>query len=1002
MKNFNFKKVLNTKSSSLSLLVLLFLSIAINAQEKQDNSCNMIPGDSSFETGWGIWGKCGTIEKVSDAPDGKHCLKIRRGARTPQRFHLDKSKEYTFSCYLKADKPTSVCLGILRTDWSGNVTRKYIRLARQWKRYELKIPAQDVNDWVWLTIEGCPDLFYLDACQLEKGKLSAYKSAEPVTSSVSLECPVEGNIFYPDEEIKINFNFYNSRKNDEAVNLFYIVKNYYGEIIKKENVPITILPESNYLYPVSLDPLTKKGFYIINFNILRNKEISPEKSASFCVVAKPLPYSPREGSLFGVSYMRYKRVPAGERIGIKWSNVLLLWANLERVKGQYNFTGVEKLVDFMKKHNINLKGWLRRTPDWAGEYKDPTQRALPTLDAVPEYEKFVFETVSHFKDKIHYWNSWGGEFDIRVSRYAAKMGKSEDWVTARLVELMKAGYRGAKRADTACIFGDPVQPSGVECKQNFPYTRKVLALGGAYTDLLGLDCYTWPRYFKKGWKVESPEQGKLTKILKAGQALAGKRKCQIAEYGFALSGKEKMDSPSAKALADYMARSYILAASVPGIEILQWYACWSAIEGESSYDMWRWPNPLPVTAAYSALAQVLTGAVNPRQIPMGNYIRAYSFEKKGENIVCLWVPSDKKINIKLDVNGLKIIDIMGNEVHSPDGGLEISGSPVYLLAKMPIKKLSEVVAHASIDLIPATVELRLVDQSTLKLYLTSQTNKKLSGEIELEQPFRLKKHFTGLRPGVAESLAVLLPGKFDKSGKFAGIVKTNMGEVAFSQDMSLIPCIYMNKKVVIDGNLAEWEGRPYIELNNQDTLVPPDAAAHNLWTGEDDLSGKFYLGWDNSNFYFAAKVRDDCFINKQGKKRIWSGDSIQLAFNPENDAVESEAPGYEDDDKEFSFGFSQKTNKAVIYRHWPIPPADVPEARLTVKRERNHIIYELALPFSEIAPLKPREGKIFGCNFAVLDHDNTGGSYGMSFSPGVLGGKSPAMFKKFIFTKAKE
>lgn len=978
---------------------------------------NLLEGDSSFETGYGVWKESGAVDDT-DASDGQHSVKLtgRLVTRERYRYKLAGGKTYTFSAYLKAQEPgTKIALSAPRTNWSGDENNTVVTVGTEWQRYSLSVaPKPDAAPTVWLAIDhpewlGQPDrTYWADACQLEEGAMTPYQSAEPVSIACQVDCPVPGNIFHPKEKVKLQFQLYNSRNEETASSLRYEVRDYYGQTAKLETLRLPLPPQTTVSQPVALDSPRRKGFYLVDFSLSDGQGGVTRGVVSFCIVAHPLPYSPEEGSLFALSSASAARVPAVARMGVKWTEAHFTWAWLEEERGKLEVEGLDESVDYLAEHGINAIGRLGRTPEWAGEYSDSTRRALPKEEALPAYESFVYEIVSRLKTKVRYWMNWGGEDDLTVKRYAAKMGKSEDWVLQRIAEVMKAGYRGAKRADPECVYGGAGQPSGVDCSANFPYSRKVFALAGDYTDVFHLDPYTWPRYFKQGLKVQSPEELDLPAILREALDIAGPTKrCWISEYGFGLSLNEAMDSPSAKSLADHMARSYLLAASVPRIEMLQWFACWECVEGESSYDMWRWPNPLPVVAAYSALAQVLTGAGDPQEIEMGSSIKAYAFEKKKGSLVALWVPSNKDVPMRLKrTEGLRAVDVMGNEVDLRTDALKLTGSPLYLLSDKPAASTVRMLSESQVDLKPVSVEVQPADLRTLRVHLANEINVPLDGTVAVTVPLQGKEAqavtstFTGLKPGAAEAVEVRLPDELDIVGltdhALSGEVRTNRGTVKVAQLLSLFPCARADRKIVIDGQLTEWAGRASIDLKDASHLAPPDALSHRLWTGEEDLSAEVYLAWDDKALYFAARVRDDVLKNDSGKESIWSGDSVQIAFDPQNDALKMAPEGYGDDDREFSFGYSEQLQGPAIYRSWPVPGGE-PQVELAVKREGDCLLYELALPFTELGSLKPEHGQVFGFNFVVNDRDVGGGvDYWMGLTSGICGGKDPAAFREFV------
>lgn len=1000
--------------------VWVWTGVSLLVAQASQGASNLLEGDSSFESGYGVWKESGTVDDTA-AFDGQRSVKLtgRLVTRERYRYKLAGSKTYTFSAHLKAKEPgTKIVLSAPRSDWSGDESNTVVTVRTEWQRYSLSVtPKPNAAPTVWLAIDhpawlGQPErTYWVDACQFEEGKMTPYQSAEPISVACQVASPVPGNVFYPEEKVKLTFQLYNSRQEEAAASLRYDLRDYYGKTAKSEALPFRLPGQKNLSRQITLDSLHRKGLYVVDYSLSAKTGGVVRGAVSFCIVAPPLPYSPEEGSLFALSSASGGRVPAVARMGVKWTEARFTWPWLEKEQGKLEVDGLAHEVDYLNKHGINAIGRLERTAKWAGEYSEPTERALPKEDAVPAYENFVFQVVSRLKGKVHYWMNWGGEDDLTVKHYAARMGKSEDWVLQRIGEMMKAGYRGAKRADPNCVYGGAGQPSGVDCSTHFPYSRKVFALAGDYTDAFHLDCYTWPRYFKQGWKVQSPEELKLTDILEEALAIAGPNKeCWIAEYGFGLSLNEAMDSPSAKSLADYMVRSYLLAASVPRIEMLQWFACWECVEGESSYDMWRWPNPLPVVAAYSALAQVLTGARNPQEVVLGSSIKAYAFEKKRGSFAAVWVPSNKEVAIRLkQAKGVRFVDVMGNELGRGVTALTLTGSPTYLLSETPVSPLARLLAEARVDLKPVRVEIQPADLKTLRVQLANEINVPLNGTIAVTVPLQgkgareVQGSFNRLRPGVTQAVEVRLPGEMDVARLsdylLSGEVRTDGGTVKVTQPLSLLPCPRTNRKMVIDGDLADWAGRAPLELKDASYLAPPDALSHKLWTGEEDLSVRAYLAWDEQSFYFAARVRDDLLKNDSDKENIWSGDSIQIGFDPQNDAVKMKTAGYEADDREFSFGYSEKLRGPAIYRHWPLPPAE-PQAELAVKRQGDYLFYELALPFKELGALRPEHGRAFGLNFVVLDRDQGQGvDYWLGLTPGICGGKDPAAFRKLVLLR---
>lgn len=994
----------------VSLVLLLSMAQIVRGQK------NLITGDSSFETGYGLWHKGGEIDSTT-AFDGSRSVKVEDALQTWERFHLTHGKPYTFSVYLKADQPgAKVRLQAKRFDWGPDSPQKVVTVGTEWARYSLTVPPEH-DDWqhVWLWVhrlKGSGQFVWVDACQLEQSAgATAYASAEPVSVACQVQSPVEGNLFLPDEKVKLAFNLYNSQAREASVKFFYEVKDYYTETVVSETVPLKTAAKGTLSHQVDLGLLAKKGFYVVRYGLAGEPEGSA-RTATFCVVARPLAYDPKEGSLFGNTWFNDVRTPTIARMGTKWTVGLFYWRHIEGEKGKFDeayLAGKDEKLAHLKQHGINVIGHIHRTPNWAGEYAD--QFALPSPAGVAAYEEFTYKMVNRYKDRINCWMSWGGEDDLHLSRHVARTGKSEDWVMSRFAAIMKAGYRGAKRADSTCVFGGTGRVSGVDCAHHYPFSRKLLQLAGTHTDSYCFDPYTWPRTYGGGRRVQTPEEHGLISVLEEAVAMAGNRKCWIAEYGISLDLKEAMDSLPAKQQADFLARSFILTANVPRVEILQWFSVKANIEAGSDYDMWRWPNPMPMVAAYSAAAQVLTGVKNPRRIPMGT-IRAYCFSKKSGSVAALWVPADREIPIRLgEAEGVRVLDIMGNEMDR-SGSIDLDGSPVYLVGDMSQEALAAIVGQIQIDMPPVIVALQLVDSTCLKAHLANQIHQTLNGTVVVALPLKglglhqVRGGFSRLLPGETKVVDVKLPREIDLAelAKYTAVgkVKTNRGEVDISQDLSLMACGAMDRAITIDGDLADWAGRDGIELKDASYIAPPDAAVHKLWTGEKDLSVRACCGWDSKLkvFYFAADVTDDIHANDSAKDCIYYGDCVQLGFDTKNDALGTKPAKYEDDDVEICLGYSEKLKAAVVHRSWPAT-TDRSKAQVAVRRVDGHTYYELAVPFEELPSLQAVSGKVFGFNFVVLDRDEgTKTNYWLGLTPGICGSKDPRAFNRFILLGA--
>jgi len=821
----------------------------------------------------------------------------------------------------------------------------------------------------------------------------AYGAAKDISSTVY--SPVEGNIFFPDEEISFLVKWNKKILNKDA-KLRYQVSDYHDEILISGEISLKDLPEGEYT--VSCGKIGKKGFFSIKYSVT---EANIDGESSFCIVDKPLPFDKNKGSLFATCYLYPSRTEAAARIGVKWAQAYCLWKNVEKKTGLFDFRQAEQEIDNLIALDINPLGRLTTTPAWAGEI--PKENTLPADSAIDNYGKFVHKTVSYFKNKIKYWLGWGGEMDLARRHIAEETKLPEKVINERIIKIARTGYEEAKKADPDCIYQALTQPSGCDCQQGFPYSISLLGQGGQYTDAFIFDPYSNQRNLENGLPVESPERGNFAGCI-ANALIVGKNKiCWIAEYGYALSLNEKLNSPSAKKQADYLARAYIIAASFPQIKFLQWFSMWPCVESKKfSYDLWRWPAPLPAVAVYSALGQFLTGVRNPREITMPFFIKAYAFEKNNGSIAAVWTPEDEKFNLELrNMEGISIFDTMGNEIENEKKILSISGSPVFISApNMAVDKLCGLFAETNLN--SATyvdIDAKIENDKTVLVYLQNKGCTPVDGTVTvIMRNEGSSANFTKLMPKETRPMKVEFVNFFSVEKKIMAEVRIKDKIYTKSIPVALLTCWKRTDNIAVDGDLSEWKDRKPLTLYDTATLYPPDAESHKLWQGKNDLSSDAYIAWDEKYFYFAIKVNDDIHENKNDLPFMWAADCVQIAFDPMNDALPWNPSGYRKDDCEYTFCLSTRFQKACIFKSLARDSRtpSVTRARLAARKTEKSISYELAIPFDELG-IVPQSGKVCGFSFAILDSD--GGNhvdYWMALSPGIAGGKNPSEFKKII------
>jgi predicted esterase len=166
-----------------------------------------------------------------------------------------------------------------------------------------------------------------------------------------------------------------------------------------------------------------------------------------------------------------------------------------------------------------------------------------------------------------------------------------------------------------------------------------------------------------------------------------------------------------------------------------------------------------------------------------------------------------------------------------------------------------------------------------------------------------------------------------------------------------------DKKIVVDGNLDDWEGikERSVNLSINGEKIQPSS----------DLSVTAMFSYDSKNFYAAVKVLDDLF---EFPNRSWRyGDGFLLTLLDPAQGNES--------DRFCSFGISLEeeetigvvVNKDGIY----FPGTDVRDMKLKIvpDEKKGEIMYEMSIPFKYLVPFKPFIQERWGINLVYADRD---------------------------------
>jgi hypothetical protein len=176
---------------------------------------------------------------------------------------------------------------------------------------------------------------------------------------------------------------------------------------------------------------------------------------------------------------------------------------------------------------------------------------------------------------------------------------------------------------------------------------------------------------------------------------------------------------------------------------------------------------------------------------------------------------------------------------------------------------------------------------------------------------------------------------------------------------------YMAVKPKIDG---DWNDLP-------DKEYPAEIVVYggSNWKDRNDLTASFKIGWDNTNLYIGAKIRDDKYVQNAKGSELFKGDSIEILL----DALISDDFYYNQlSPDDFQLGISPgRPNVDGAKEAYLWLPASITGSRgqVVIAATRNEsegiTRIEAAIPWSIFA-VTPKAGNHYGFAFSVSDNDD--------------------------------
>jgi hypothetical protein len=829
-------------------------------------------------------------------------------------------------------------------------------------------------------------------------------------------CDTRANLFAPGEKPLIHAQILNAGRTPATAELQFDLLDADGQRVSQVQRTLELPPRQRAMQQATL-PALPTGYSSARVRLLHKGLPVGNRSVGLCALPPP---SPAGKPFMGASGFGMGRSNAdvGGRLGVRAAEIMFTWALIEPEPGVFRFEGADKALDAFEKQGMETTGMILlstdRIPKWARVAK-PDPRGATLARSPKEFARFLEALGERFGSRIHRW-SYACEINLLAHRLARG--------TEEYVELVDAGTKALRKTVPNAIIGG-VGVSGGDGRQSprFPVASKLWQRLGDDLDGMFFDAYASPRYYGAGLRVVEPEESDLVGVLQSALALVRTKgqdkRISIEEKGWAIDRRLPVDDPAAMAMAACLARSYLLARSVDEVEHYMWFQLdtgWG--EGGYSYSLFAREfdrlNPRPSVAAYATVARFLAGAENPQRIALHRDLYALVLQVGTGSRAALWTPLASPVRLRVELpKATRATTFLGASYRLPDAteGLPLSRHPIYLdLPGTSANALAAQLASGRFALPCAQLTGALVSTRQLEVRVRNLLSAPLVGDLRVEPPagWQLAQptHAVRVPAGGTKSIMAdlttaprplaLRPGAFSLT-----LDAGQTGRIRHTVEPTIHRVPHLTQPPTVDGDLAEFTKVPIIRLADHTYLDPPDAPSAKLWTGIDDLSAEFRLAWSTTGLHFAARVRDDIFVQERTGSGIWANDSIQIAIDPENNALSAAfagSAGYGPDDSEFGVALTPKGAQTFQWSGSPDGAGRFPPgAKLAVKRVGDTTIYEWTVPW-ELVKLTPQPGRVFGFNAVFLDSDQKGKTarYWLGLTPGICGGKDPAAFHDFV------
>ncbi len=625
-------------------------------------------------------------ERVSGGLYGSYALKIPSAKTEGTTFTRSSwipvaaDTPYTFSFYLKGEKPGSVIqTNIFAKQGKKGLGQKTFIATDKWQRCSIsisKVPAEVTDIYLGYTVKAHSGDFFIDGLQFEAEKeATAYTPSFPYELYADMD-GYRSNIVFWGEAVKLNLyaGSANIISPDKNVNVTLIATAFPDKEIFRKTITLPVNKETPYILPIKANGLIRLTMVAEKTDLAAPQEV--------LIARLPQPRNTGADSSFGGHIsIRPFFIDYAKKIGLKWirfhdATLITKWKGVEAIPGKYRYYDTQ--VNAAVESGLHILGLPDYPPEWALK-QGKTKKEYVDLLAFRELCKNL---AAHYKGKIDYWEIWNEPymkyfFGGKPSQFPA---------------VFEAGATGVREGNQkAKILGFCTELTDKAYAKNMPIEKRgiidILSVHSYFTNIPGGGSADLSREVKSYLSFLQPHKPEAIWNTEGNNRRFGSN----SFYTFIpVSKRDNINS------AAFGSRVWIeqINGGISKFFIYTLHQSDTIMYHDGYQSMIGFDRSVPPQAVASAVTAWCIDGMKPVSVTRDKGIIMRAFSDNRRTTLSIFDDSAVTGKLNFDINKIPkeitVIDLMGNNLRDETSSTYIiDAKPVFLISNWPASKMQE-------------------------------------------------------------------------------------------------------------------------------------------------------------------------------------------------------------------------------------------------------------------------------------------------------------------------